>query len=295
MSHSVCVIVTAWNQVDRTIPCLESVQAQTYKNLFVLLVNNGSDDDTVEQVSAKFPTVKILNLPKNRGPTGGYNAGFRCALDRSFDYIFLLNNDTLLAPDCVTELVAEADTTADIGLVMPKIYYAADPQRIWSIGGWANIWNLEIVRPADNLIDDGRWDEPADIDDAPFCAVLLSRTILTTVGLPDEGFFLYYEDLDFCLRARRAGFRLRLAPAAKVWHVVSASSGGSDSPGERYWMARSSIRYFRKHTHRFRWPIVIFWRTGSAVKTSLRLLVRRRYKSLRSYWRGLFDGLREPL
>ena len=290
---SVCVIVTAWNQIDKTIPCLESVLAQTYGNLSVLLVNNNSTDDTVEQVSSKFPQVDILDLPKNLGPTGGYNAGFRQALGKGFDYIFLLNNDTLLAPDCVEKLIEEAQTSPEIGLVMPKIYYAFEPQRIWSVGGWANPWNLEIVRPGDNQIDKGQWDKPTDIDDAPFCAVLLTRKILEDVGLPDEGFFLYYEDLDFCRRAKLNGFRLRLQPSAHMWHVVSASSGGSDSPGERYWMARSSIRYFRKHTRLLRWPIVIFWRTGSAIRTSLRLLSRRRFESLRAYWRGLRDGLRE--
>lgn len=295
MTHSVCVIVTAWNQVDKTIPCLESVQAQTFENISILLVNNGSEDETVEQVSQKFPTVDILNLPKNLGPTGGYNAGFRRAIANQFDYIFLLNNDTLLAPDCIATLVAEAETSPDIGLVMPKIYYAFEPQRIWSIGGWANRWNLEIVRPGDNQIDTGQWNEAVDLDDAPFCAVLLTRTILETVGLPDEGFFLYYEDLDFCRRARQANFRLRLAPSAHMWHVVSASSGGSDSPSERYWMAKSSIRYFRKHTRHLRWPIVIFWRMGSAIKTSFRLLHKRRFESLRSYWRGLRDGLRETV
>lgn len=295
MTQSVCVIVTAWNQVDKTIPCLESVRAQTYENLSILLVNNGSEDDTVEQVSRHFPSVDILTLPQNLGPTRGYNAGFRQALANQFDFVFLLNNDTLLAPDCIATLVAEARTSPVIGLVMPKIYYAFEPQRIWSVGGWYNPWNLEVKRPGDNQIDNGQWDEPIDIDDAPFCAVLLTRNILETVGLPDEGFFLYYEDLDFCLRARQAGFRLRLVPAAQMWHVVSASSGGSDSPGERYWMARSSIRYFRKHTRHFRWPIVVFWRTGSAVKTSLRLLAGRRFESLRAYWRGLGDGLREAL
>ncbi|MBK7893381.1 MAG: glycosyltransferase family 2 protein [Anaerolineaceae bacterium] len=197
---SVCVIVTAWNQVDKTIPCLASILAQTYQNLLVLLVNNNSEDDTVEQVSKNFPMVEILDLPKNLGPTGGYNAGFRRALSKKFDYIFLLNNDTLLASDCVEKLVDEANDSPEIGLVMPKIYYADEPQRIWSIGGWANSWNLEIVRPGDNQIDNGQWEKPIDIDDAPFCAVLLSRRILEEVGLPDEGFFLYYEDLDFVVR-----------------------------------------------------------------------------------------------
>lgn len=294
MSEPVCVIVTAWNQVDKTLACLETVVAQDYENISILLVDNGCEDDTVAQVSTCFPQVVILSLPQNLGPTGGYNAGFRRALDQHFSLIFLLNNDTLLAPNCVRVLVAEAQSAPDIGLVMPKIYYAGEePRRIWSVGGWTNPWNLEIVRPGNDQLDEGQWEEAIDIDDAPFCAVLLKRTLLETIGLPDESFFLYYEDLDFCRRARLAGFRLRLAPAAKMWHMVSASSGGSDSPGERYWMARSSVTYFRKHTRHLRWLIVIPWRAGSALKTTLRLLQAQNFAALKSYWRGLWDGLRE--
>lgn len=292
MSMPVSVIITAWNQADKTLACLETVTGQTYDDLQILLVDNGSEDDTVAQVSAKFPQVEILSLPRNLGPTGGYNAGFRRALAQGFPLILLLNNDTLLAPDCLGQLVAEAVTASEIGLVMPKIYYADEPERIWCVGGRANPWNLEVIYSGNDQLDKGQWEEAQDIDDAPFCAVLLKETLLQTVGLPDEDFFLYYEDMDFCHRARAAGFRLRLAPSAKLWHVVSASSGGSDSPGERYWMARSSVLYFRKHTRGWRWPIVIFWRTGSALRTSWRLLKKRKLESLSAYWRGLWHGIR---
>ena len=178
---------------------------------------------------------------------------------------------------------------------MPKIYYADEPNRIWSVGATANPLNLEIKRLGYNEYDTGQWAEARDIGDAPFCAVLFRRDVLQDVGLPDEMFYFYYEDMDWCLRARRAGYRLRLAPAATMWHKVSASSGGSDTPRERYWMARSSVLYFRKHAYRWQWPIIIFWRTGSAVKTSLRLLRKRRLDSLKAYWRGLWHGVRERL
>jgi GT2 family glycosyltransferase len=101
--------------------------------------------------------------------------------------------------------------------------------------------------------------------------------------------------MDYCLRARRHGYRLRLAPAATMWHKVSSSSGGSDTPRERYWMARSSVLYFRKHAHFWQWPIILFWRTGSALRTSQRLLRKRRLDSLKAYWRGLLHGIRERL
>jgi GT2 family glycosyltransferase len=116
---------------------------------------------------------------------------------------------------------------------------------------------------------------------------------LTEVGLFDERFFMYYEDFDLSLRAHQAGFKILLSPQAKVWHKVAVSSGGSDSPNERYWMARSSVLFFHKHVRGLRWLIVLPYRTGSAVKTVLRLMLRGRAESALAYLRGLRDGLAE--
>ncbi len=294
MNEPVCVIITVWNQVEHTLACLETVEAQDYKDLSILLVNNASTDGTVELVSQAYPQVEILSLPENLGPTGGYNAGFRHALKKGFSLMFLLNNDTLLASNCISELVKEIQTANDIGLVMPKIYYADDPKRIWNVGGWENKLNYEVERPGNDQIDEGQWNKPLDIDDAPFTAVLLTRDVLENVGLPDENFFLYYEDRDFSRRMQEAGYRLRLAPAAHMWHKVSMSSGGSDSPSERYWMARSGVQFFRKNVGmRSRWFIVIPWRAASALRTTLKLARHGRFDSIKAYWHGLWDGIRD--
>jgi len=292
MAEPVCVIVTVWNQVDDTLACLETIINQDYQPLSILVVNNGSTDNTVKRVSETYPQVEILDLPENLGPTRGYNKGFRRALERDFNFVFLLNNDTLLAPNCITELIKEAEQSENIGLTMPKIYYASEPNRIWSVGGWENKWNYEVERPGEKQIDEGQWEEAVDIDDAPFCAVLLRRTLFEAVGLPDEDFFLYYEDRDFSRRVQEAGFRLRLAPKATMWHKVSISSGGSGSPAERYWMARSGVQFYRKNVGmRSRWFVVVPWRAASAVRTTFRLLRDGRFDSIRAYWLGLWHGI----
>ncbi len=294
-SPAVCVIIITWNGREDTLACLETVYAQQEANLSAIVVDNGSEDGTAEAIAQRFPQTTLLKLPENIGAVRGYNVGFRKALEGSAPYLFLLNNDTLLAPDCIAQLVREAESALDIGLVMPKIYYAGEPQRIWSVGTRANPLNLEIVQLGQNELDEGQWQEAQDIDDAPFCAVLMKRKMMDEVGLPDEIFYFYYEDMDYCLRARRQGYRLRLEPAATMWHKVSRSSGGSDTPRERYWMARSSVLYFRKHARAWQWPIILFWRTASALRTSLRLLRKRRFDSLKAYWRGLWHGIRERL
>lgn len=295
MSAPVCVVMITWNQAQDTLECLETLAAQDYNPISIILVDNGSQDNTVERVREQCPDIEIIELPENIGAVRGYNVGFRRALERDCPYIYLINNDTLLAPDCISELVRDAESADDIGAVVPKIYYAAEPNQIWSLGATENPLNLETCRLGLNEIDEGQWSESRDIDDAPFCAVLFKKHVLEEVGLPDERFYFYYEDTDWCLRSRRAGYRLRLAPAAQMWHKVSASSGGSDTPRERYWMARSSVLYFRKHVRPLQSIVVIGWRTGSAIKTSIRLLRKRRVDSLGAYWQGLWHGLREPL
>lgn len=264
--------------------------AQDYVNFSVLLVDNASQDDTRAQVSRRFPDVQIIANSRNLGFAGGYNVGLRQALRQGFELVFLINNDTLLAPSCLTELVAEAAIACDIGLVTAKIYYANDQQRIWSVGNQLHSSTLEVTGGGDKQLDSGQWEVSQDVDFAPLCGVLIKRTLLNRVGLFDEDFFLYYEDMDFCRRARLAGFRLRLAPAARMWHVVSSSSGGENSPAVRYWKAQSSARYFRKHARGWRMLVVVPHRLGSAVKTTLQLLGKRQIRTLAAYWLGLAIG-----
>ncbi|UCG25242.1 MAG: hypothetical protein JSW55_04375, partial [Chloroflexota bacterium] len=117
------------------------------------------------------------------------------------------------------------------------------------------------------------------------------REVFEQIDLYDERFFLYYEDADYSLRASRAGIGAAVATMARMWHSVSKSSGGSDTPRERYWMARSSVLYFYKNARMWQWPVIIVWRTLSAMRTSLRLLTKWRLDSLSAYWRGLRDGI----
>lgn len=290
----VYVIVLNWNRKEDTLACLASLQALDYKNKRLLLVDNGSVDGTIQAVARQYPEVEILRNEKNLGFAAGNNVGIRYALAHNADYVFLLNNDTEIAPTALSLLV-ETALKHNAGIVIPKIYYHADPQRIWSIGGMRNRWTLEMTQNKRGQRDIGLWEQEQKREHVVGCAMLLSRELLTTVGLLDERFFMYYEDSDLSLRAQKAGFSLYLSPQAHVWHKVAVSSGGSDSPNERYWMARSSVRYFRKHVRGAQWFIVIPYRTGSAVKTLFRLLIQGKKTSAQAYLRGLRDGIRQHL
>lgn len=291
MSPPVTIIIVAWNQLEKTLACLESVARLSYPRFETILVDNGSDPPLAEAIGDRHPEVDILRLPDNTGFAGGNNAGLRRALAGPSAYFFLLNNDTELAPDALDHLVAAIEAAPDIGLVTAKVYYAADRRRIWSVGNRLNIF-LDVTGGGEGQIDNGQWDRPRDIDFAPFCAVVLRRELLETVGLLDEGFFFYYEDMDYCRRARLAGYRLRLCPAAHVWHAVSASSGGVENPLARYRLAESGGRYFRKHGRGARMLVIVPFRLASAIKTTIQMLAKGRGDVVRAYWAGLFAGWR---
>lgn len=291
--HNSRPLVTAvtlnWNRPDDTVECLQTLANQTYSPMRTLVVDNGSSDNSVQRIREAFPLAEVLVSRENRGFAAGANLGLRQALGAGADLIFLLNNDTTVAPDAIGQLVAHRQSR--VGIVAPLIYYASAPSRIWSAGGAIHPLLLEQTGGMRGHTDERDWPGPLDRDFVTGCGMLLSRNLLEQIGLFDERFFMYYEDLDLCLRARRQGFRIVLEPAAQMWHKVSQSSEGSNTPAERYWMARSSAIFFRKHAKGAQRLPILLWRTGSAVRNTLRLLLAGRTDACAAYWQGLRDGL----
>ena len=287
---SIYAVVLTWNQCQDTLDCLASLSQMTYPNCHIVLVDNGSTDDTAAVVSAQYPEVTVLVNPRNLGFTGGTNVGMRYALSEGADYVFLINNDTYVEPNILDELIVYA-AMPGVGIVGPKIYCADDPQRIWTVGTGRHPWTLEMVDKGIGQLDTGQWEEVLEQDYIVGCAQLFPRSVLEEVGLLDEVFFLYYDDLDLSIRVQQAGYRTLMVPQARMWHKGAASaSGDSDSPRIRYYRARSSVWFFRKHVRGLRWLAVIPYRMGSALKTVLRLGRRGRWDGIKAYFQGLRDG-----
>ncbi len=283
----VWIVTLNWNRVEDTLACLETLTRLTYPNLKLLVVDNGSTDGSPSIIATHYPAVKqIVNLG-NFGFARGFNIGLKHALDAGADFVLILNNDTLAAPDLIEPLIAAAEP-AQVGITAPAIFYASAPTQIWSAGAGRSRWTLDLTG------DHGRHaplEANVEREFVSGCAMLIKRVVLEKVGLFDESFFMYYEDSDYCLRVRRAGFSLWVVPAARLWHKVSGSSDGGDSPMERFNMARSSVLFYRKHVVSWRWLLVIPWRLGSALKTTVRLMRLGRSQSAQAYWCGLWHGL----
>lgn len=286
VAFAIHVILLNWNRCEDTLECLASLRASSYQPLHLLVVDQNSSDGSPVRIRNMYPDVEVVELAQNVGFAKGMNAGIRHALHHGATHLLLLNNDTIVDPEMITMLMAELHP--GVGIVGPVIFYYSQPDTVWSMGGGIHPILLEMTGTH------GRGSrvpqEPVAQGFLSGCAMLIPRQTFEQVGLWDERFFMYYEDLDFCLRVGKSGLKLVLAPAARMWHKVTASSGGAESPQERYHMAKSSGLYFRKHMDLRRAPLILSYRLGSAIRWTYRLARRGKWAALAAYWRGLGEG-----
>lgn len=287
----VLIILLTWNHWEVTTACLTAIRRLTYPNYGVLVVDNGSADGTPDLIRVGFPNVAVIENGRNLGFAAGCNVGLGQALAQAADYALLLNNDTLVEPDMLDQLVAAAGRLPDAGLLAPQMRYADRPEAVWFSASRRHPWTLEARDfgphgPRRHHQATG----PVAVDYIFGTAMLLPARALRRVGGFDEAFFMYYEDMDLCLRLQAAGFQLYYVPQARLYHQVSASTTGA-APLRYGYKARSSIIFFRKHVRGWRWLVVIPYRLGSLARTTLRLTWRGEWGALQAYWRGWREGL----
>lgn len=285
------VVIPAWNAIDYTLACLDSLGSAGYPRLSIVLVDNGSTDDTSARVRCAYPHVIVIRNERNTGFAHACNQGLEAAFGQGVDYAFLLNNDTLVAPDLFPQLVAVAEAHPGAGIIGPKICYADRPETPW-FTGMRFKWPVYIVRTKpEHQVQSVT---PASVDFVSGCGMLITRRLYEAIGGLNQDYFMYYEDLDYCLTAKKAGFEIVYAPAARMWHVLSVSSGGKDSPRKQYYQVKSAIMFTRRHTQGFwRW-LNLGIRLLHAGWTTLRHISRGtlRWAAIREYGRGVREAVR---
>jgi GT2 family glycosyltransferase len=285
------VVIPAWNAIEYTLACLDSLARLRYPRFSVVVVDNGSQDGTREQVQASHPAVTVVRNERNMGFAYACNQGMDAVFGDGADYAFLLNNDTLVAPDLLSQLVAIAETLPCAGILGPKICYASQPETPWFTGMRFRL-PVYIVRtqPRHQV----QSDVPVPVDFVSGCGMLISRQLFRKIGGLNQDYFMYYEDLDYCLSAKKAGFEVFYVPQARMWHVLSVSSGGKDSPLKQYFQVKSAILFTRRHTRGlWRW-LNLGIRFAHAGWTALKQLLRGelRWKAIRAYGRGVHESVR---
>ena len=217
----VYIVIPNWNGKDLIGKCLDSVLAQTNSSN-IIVVDNGSTDGSQEFIKKSYSDINLIEQDKNYGFTGGVNAGMERAIDAGAEFVALLNNDAFVDNKWLKHLLKVSSQDPNVGIVTSKIL-RADKKHIDSTGDFYSIWGLPFPRGR-NEIDNGQYDQQTTIFGASGGASLYKVAMLKQIGLFDQDFFAYFEDVDISFRAQLAGWHVRYAPSAVVYHEVGATS-----------------------------------------------------------------------
>lgn len=248
IAPKVTIIILNWNGLEDTLECLNSVSKINYSNFEVIVVDNGSKDDSVIEIRKHFPNVTVFETGENLGFAQGNNVGIKYALEKNAKYILLLNNDTIVDPSLIDAFLEAAYLCSDIAFFGAKIYYHLERNTIQFAGAeWDND-KLEFNHIGNKNIDDGiTYEDYRESDFVSGCALFFCSNIIDKVGYLESKFFLNYEETDWCFRARRMGYKCIVVPKAKVWHKTSVSFGGQASPIYEYFMTRNELLWANRN------------------------------------------------
>lgn len=338
----VAIIVLNWNGWQDTIECLESLQRITYPNYQIVVVDNGSTDDSIEKIKAwargeipvesKFfeydhdnkpvqcieydretaeaggiaeEEARVAGLPPNRrfiliqtgenlGFAGGNNVGIRHAVKAGYQYVCLLNNDTVAARNFLDEMVIVSRSNPKAGILGPKIYYYHDQRRIWFAGGAMLLWTGSARHYKEGVLDlnssaEARFSPSIGVDFVTGCCMLVKSSFVQDIGLLDEDFFLYFEDVDFCHRACRAGWTLRICLGSHIWHKVNSIIGKGEeawyhhTKSRLHWMLKKIDGHFGAKT-----AFVLFFSFSRVIKL-LTWMLKCKWAPIKGTCRAIYD------
>ena len=260
----VVAVVLTWNDVEMTRDCIRSVYDNTYRPLAVVVVDNGSSFPTLAPLREEFPDIETVQLARNFGFAGGCNRGIEKALEMGADYVFLLNNDTIVDRHAAAELVEAMETHKDAALASAVLLYPGQEKRIQVHCVWPNRGRAIGVHHNENKTLTDGLRKTVETGFAPACAVLFRSQALRQVGLFDEGLFTNWEDYDLCMRLTDAAYKLLMVGSAEVVHKHGQTTG-TTSPFITYFGVRNRLtcllRYgrWRGILANLPWLIRSFW------------------------------------
>lgn len=285
----ICVIVNM-NRREDTLALLGSIRGSSRPNLPSIVLDVNSTDGSASAVKEQFPEVTLIDIRDNNGYAGNNNVGVSAALARGAEWVFILNEDTILAHDCIERLVTIGQRDLRIGVLGPMVYHHEAPDVIQSAGGTlGKAWeSLHIGR---NEVDTGQFGRARQVGWISGCGMLLRREMIEEVGLMDERFFCYWEETDWCHRAALAGWKIVHVPDAHIWHK-GVTANYQPQPFVTYYSTRNRLLFLRKHHA----PLGAWLRTGLAMSRTLASwTLRPRWKSHREHKWAMLHGVRDFL
>jgi hypothetical protein len=283
-------VILNTNRREDTLECLASLHQNSYANHKAMVLDNNSSDGSVAAIRAVFPQVEIINLVENLGYAGNNNVGIAAALAQGADWVFVLNEDTILGPECLTRLVEVGQSDPTIGIVGPMVYHHDEPDIIQSAGGQLGP-NWESLHLAQNEADQGQFREPHPVEWISGCAIMVRRAAIEQLGMIDARYFYYWEETEWCLRLGRGGWRILHVPQAKLWHK-GVQRDYQPKPSVTYYATRNRLLTLAKHQAPFR---VWLRAWGQYLRTLTSWTVRPKWRAKREHrdamWRGMIDFL----
>ncbi len=255
MEEKISVILVNYNGKEYNDKCISSILDSTIRRqIQIVVVDNASTDDSLELLKKNWGSheqVKILSLDENYGFSKANNEGIRWSLEQGIEYFLLLNNDTEIQPDAIEKMIHYQKEKN--GIIVPKILYSDRRDTIWCAGGSFTPILRKAVQRGFNQTDKRQFDVSVECQFANGCALFLSKEVVGKIGYLDERFFLYYEDVEYSMRAEKKGIGIWYCAEAVVFHKVNGSTKGNEKPANAYYITRNWLLcnslYFRGRQH----------------------------------------------
>lgn len=289
----ICIIILNWNAYEVTRECLLSLIHISYLNYTIILVDNGSSDNSVNKLSEEFKQIYFLKLDKNYGFTGGNNKGIVYTINKfKPDYILLLNNDTEVNNDFLSKLIIPFMNDETIYATVPKICFFDKKNKIWYAGGKVSKFTGIVTEFGKNKKDSFTTSIQRKTGFINGCAVLLSIIAINNIGLLDEMFFAYSEDTDYSLRILKSEHSMVYVPESVVYHKVSHTFRNNANWFKYYLATRNIILLQRKHLKKKLFPLFVLWfYLRWVLYLSVKLTFLCQTKSVAAISQGFYDGL----
>jgi len=291
MPHpKVTAIVLNWNNYSDTAECLSNLTEMSYPNFEILLLDNGSTDDSGERLAQEFPDVRTTYNAENLGFPGGVNVGIREAIDDGAEYVWLVNNDIIIEDQAILDgLVSRMENNEDIGVLTPVVREYPDTDSIWFDQGYID-WDWFDRGPKKDVDLDTSNDLIFN-DYLPFCSSLIRSTLFNEIGYLREEYFLYGADIDYCVRVTDHGYEVATDTSKALYHRAFSSSGESTSPIPSYYEARNRFIFadmFRKKITPYKYyTSYMIW---ISLLLGYRILLLE-FKSVKAIFEGVIDGI----
>jgi len=292
---TVSVIIPAYNREDEILACVKSITLCSYSDFEIIVVDDASQDRTVQRLRENFPSVTVIQLAENSGASVARNEGVKHARGK---YLCFVDSDNVVHKEVLSELIKLAEADARIGFVGPKTYYLQEPNRIWYAGAEINLLTSRTIYTGSNEIDNGQYDSVREVGHIPNL-YMVRRDIIDKVGLIDTGYVMHYEESDWAMRAKRAGYKIVFCPFAIAYHNIPLPESktlrgiiGFDNKYRIYYAARNRIVFMKKHAGFIKFVFFSFIFNNIFLAWYVFILLRyKRVDLICAYLRGYFDGL----